>query len=183
MKANKINSTRKLIDTENKIGNTDISNISDGTVMGAIKELSDNYIATGSDEEGNMNMADKINAIYNALYGEVKIDYNSLYTLSAATTTSGTNSSVQITQSLPKGKYIGSWSSFWSSDGIIRAVNNGVKAGVSITKTKDSTTVEKIDAANSSLVIVDITEDSDTITLSDTNNYYRAAAAFWIKIN
>lgn len=110
------------------------------------------------------------------------IDYGKIYTLSKTTASLTTGTSVSIAQTLPKGKYIGGWVSFWSSDGIIRAVNAGVKTGVSITKTKDTTKVEKIDGATAPIVVVDIAEDSDTITLSDVNNYYRAAAAFWVKI-
>ena len=136
----------------------------------------------GKDSNGNYGYIIKDEAGADAVIPFRSIDYGKIYTLSKTTTSLTTGTSVSLAQALPKGKYIGGWASFWSSDGTIRAVNTGVKTGVSITKTKDTTKVEKIDGATAPIVVVDIAEDSDTITLSDVNNYYRAAAAFWVKI-
>lgn len=136
----------------------------------------------GKDSNGNYGYIIEDEAGADAVIPFRSIDYGKIYTLSKTTTSLTTGTSVSLAQALPKGKYIGGWASFWSSDGTIRAVNTGVKTGVSITKTKDTTKVEKIDGATAPIVVVDIAEDSDTITLSDVNNYYRAAAAFWVKI-
>ncbi len=157
--------------TNAKVNMVNFNLTADGTPFRFGKDSDGNYgyIITGEDG------ADSVIPF-------ISIDYGKIYTLSKSTTTSSTGTSVSIAQTLPKGKYIGGWASFWSSDGIIRTVNTGVKTGVSITKTKDTTKAEKIDGATAPIVVVDIAEDSDTITLSDTNNYYRAAAAFWVKI-
>lgn len=136
----------------------------------------------GKDSNGNYGYIIKDEAGADAVIPFRSIDYGKIYTLSKTTTSLTTGTSVSLAQALPKGKYVGGWASFWSSDGTIRAVNTGAKAGVSVAKTKNTTKVEKIDGATAPIVVVDIAEDSDTITLSDTNNYYRAAAAFWVKI-
>lgn len=143
----------------------------DGTPFRFGKDSNGNYGYIIKDEDG----ADSVIPFRS-------IDYGKIYTLSKTTTSLTTGTSVSIAQILPKGKYIGGWASFWSSDGTINAVNTGVKAGVSVAKTKNTTKVEKIDKATVPIVVVDIAEDLDTITLSDVNNYYRAAVAFWVKI-
>ena len=181
---------------DNLLGTNDISGLSeDGTVTGALvqqkenlDEVNTNLTADGTpfrfgkDSNGNYGYIIEDEAGADAVIPFRSIDYGKIYTLSKTTTSLTTGTSVSLAQALPKGKYIGGWASFWSSDGTIRAVNTGVKTGVSITKTKDTTKVEKIDGATAPIVVVDIAEDSDTITLSDVNNYYRAAAAFWVKI-
>ena len=79
MKSNKLVTNRNKAKLKNTIGNTDISSLSnEGTVTGAIKEISNEYVATGSDDENLMNTADKINAIYSATYGEVRQELDKL---------------------------------------------------------------------------------------------------------
>ncbi len=123
-------------------------------------------------------------------FSNSNIDYSNCYTDLAIFKGSQTAyHNIVITRELPKGKYIVSWSTFWTwynNNGFhLSPVCGGFGSSYNpiISKLKGSTIVEYVDSGSAGqLGVVTIEENSDTITITQTANGYNTATAFFMKI-